>query len=140
MHSNIDIVPEDTALLPRYNSDVCKWHLFISNLTAGVFQVPKDTFTMDYARILKFQTVPFSQGFSFPLSPKILINFITLDLKSTLPMLWSNPMLQFLFEHCSEHKKKCWEKMEAIDLSAHEYICIYIERERVHTKAPQYNS
>ena len=53
----MDILPEDTALLPRYNSGVCEWHLFIFNLTEDVFQVPKDTFTMDFARTLIFQTL-----------------------------------------------------------------------------------
>ena len=45
-------------MLPRYNSDVCKWHLFISNLTEDVFQALSDTFTMDYQRTLKFQNIP----------------------------------------------------------------------------------
>ena len=46
IHYDTDILPEDRALLPRYNSDVCKWHLFISYLTEDVLQVPKDTFTL----------------------------------------------------------------------------------------------
>ena len=57
----MDILPEDRALIPTHDPDVylnCKWHLFISNLTEDVFQVLKDTFTMDCARTLKFQNVP----------------------------------------------------------------------------------
>ena len=92
IHYDTDILAEDRALLPRYNSDVCKWHRFISNLTEDVFQVPKDTFTMDYARTLKSQTVSLKipKAFLFPLRTEILINFLTLDLKSALPMLWNN--------------------------------------------------
>ena len=54
----MDVPPEDRSLLPKYNSDVCKWHLFFSNLTEDVFQVVKDTFALDYARKLKFQCLP----------------------------------------------------------------------------------
>ena len=42
----MDILPED-RVLPTYDSDVC-----------AQVQVLKDTFTMEYARTLKFQTVP----------------------------------------------------------------------------------
>ena len=51
----MDVLPEDRSLLPKYNSDVCKWHLFFSNLTEDVFQVVKDIFALDYSRKLKFQ-------------------------------------------------------------------------------------
>jgi len=51
----MDVLPEDRSLLPKFNSDVCKWHLFFSNLTEDVFQVVKDIFALDYARKLKFQ-------------------------------------------------------------------------------------
>ena len=53
----MDVLPEDRSLLPKYNSDVCKWHLFFSNLTEDVFQVVKDIFALDYARKLKFQVL-----------------------------------------------------------------------------------
>ena len=51
----MDILPEDRSTLPKYNSDVCKWHLFISNITEDVFHVLQETFTLDYTRELKFQ-------------------------------------------------------------------------------------
>ena len=54
IHYDMDIIPEDT--LPKYNSDVCKWHLFVSNITEDVFHVLKDTFTLDYTHTLIFQT------------------------------------------------------------------------------------
>ena len=56
--SDMDVLFEDRALLPRYNPDVFKWHLFISNLTEDVFQVLKDTFFLDYWRTLRFQSLP----------------------------------------------------------------------------------
>ena len=51
----MDVLPEDRSLLPKFNSDVCKWHLFFFNLTEDVFQVVKDIFALDYSRKLKFQ-------------------------------------------------------------------------------------
>ena len=42
----MDVLPEDRSLLPKFNSDVCKRHLFFSNLTEDVYQVLTDTFTM----------------------------------------------------------------------------------------------
>ena len=50
-------MPEDRSLLPKFNSDVCKWHLFFSNLTEDVYQVVNDTFSMDYKRELRFQQI-----------------------------------------------------------------------------------
>ena len=49
----MDILPEDCSTLTKY---VCKWHLFVSNITEDVFHVLKDTFALDYTRQLKFQT------------------------------------------------------------------------------------
>ena len=43
--------------MPKYNSDVCKWHLFFSNLTEDVYQVVLEIFTLDYKRELNFQTL-----------------------------------------------------------------------------------
>ena len=54
----MDVLPEDRSQLPKFNSDVCKWHLFFSNLTEDVYQVVNETFTMDYKRELRFQQVP----------------------------------------------------------------------------------
>ena len=45
------------SLLPKFKSDVCKWHLFFSNLTEDVYQVLNDTFFMDYKRELRFQSL-----------------------------------------------------------------------------------
>ena len=55
IHYDMDIFPKDRSTLPKYNSDVCKWHLFISNITEDVFHVLQQTFTLDYTRDLKFQ-------------------------------------------------------------------------------------
>ena len=57
IHYDLDVLPEDCSQLPKFNSDVCKWHLFFSNLTEGVFQVLEQTFILDYKRELKFQTL-----------------------------------------------------------------------------------
>ena len=54
----MDAFPEYSSVLPRFNSEVCKWHLFNSNLTEDVFQALSDTFTMDYQQTLKFQNIP----------------------------------------------------------------------------------
>ena len=53
----MDVLPEDRSLLPKFNSDVCKWHLFFSNLTEDVFQVVQEIFALDYARQLKCQSI-----------------------------------------------------------------------------------
>ena len=55
IHYDMDILPEDRSTLPKYNSDVCKWHLFVSNITEDVFHVLQQTFALDYTRQLKFQ-------------------------------------------------------------------------------------
>ena len=53
------LLPNTTLIghttLAKYNSDVCKWHLFVSNITEDVFHVLKDTFTLGYTHSLKFQ-------------------------------------------------------------------------------------
>ena len=54
----MDVLPEDRSQLPKFNSDVCKWHLFFSNLTEDVYQVVNETFIMDYKRELRFQQIP----------------------------------------------------------------------------------
>ena len=51
------MLPDDGSTLSNYNSDVCKWHLFVSNITEDVFQLLIDIFTVDYSRTLRFQTV-----------------------------------------------------------------------------------
>ena len=51
----MDTLPEDRATLAKFNSDVCKWHLFVSNITEDVFHVLQETFNLDYARQLNFQ-------------------------------------------------------------------------------------
>ena len=50
---DMDILPEDRATLPKYNSDVCN---ISGNITEDVFHVLKDTFTKDCMRTLTFQT------------------------------------------------------------------------------------
>ena len=39
IHYDMDILPEDRSTLAKYNSDVCKWHLFVSNITEDVFHI-----------------------------------------------------------------------------------------------------
>ena len=52
----MEVLPDDRGTLAKYNSDVCKWHLFVSNITEDVFQLLTDIFTLDYSRTLRFQT------------------------------------------------------------------------------------
>ena len=57
MHYDLEALPDDRATLSKYNSDVCKWHLFISNITEDVFHLLSEIFALDYTRSLHFQTV-----------------------------------------------------------------------------------
>jgi len=74
IHYDMDTLPEERSTLPKFKSDVCKWHLFISNITEDVFHVLQQTFTLDYSRELKFQVhseqqeIQPSQSFSIPAS------------------------------------------------------------------------
>ena len=54
MHYDLEILPDDRGTLSKYNSDVCKWHLFVSNITEDVFQVLTETFALDYKRSPRF--------------------------------------------------------------------------------------
>ena len=56
MHYDLEALPDDRGTLSKYNSDVCKWHLFVSNITEDVFQLLTEIFTLDYTRSLRFQT------------------------------------------------------------------------------------
>ena len=56
MHYDLEVLPDDHGTLSKYNSDVCKWHLFVSNITEDVFQLLTETFALDYKRSLRFQT------------------------------------------------------------------------------------
>ena len=53
VHYDLEVLPDDRSTLSKYNSDVCKWHLFVSNITEDVFQLLIDIFTL---RTLRFQT------------------------------------------------------------------------------------
>ena len=57
VHYDLEVLPDDRSQLPKYNSDVCKWHLFVSNITEDVFQLLIDIFGLDYSRSLHFQTI-----------------------------------------------------------------------------------
>ena len=57
MHYDLEILPDDRGTLAKYNFDVCKWHLFVPNITEDVFQLLTETFALDYKRSLRFQTV-----------------------------------------------------------------------------------
>ena len=72
LHYDLDVLPEDRSTLPKYNSDVCKWHLFFSNLTEDVYQVLVDIFTLDYKRELHFQTLT-EETFDVSAEPKAVI-------------------------------------------------------------------
>ena len=71
VHYDMDILPEDCSTLPKSNSHVCKWHLFVSNITEDVFHVLKDTFTLDYTHTLiskcssMNQTLPLLSHYNF---------------------------------------------------------------------------
>ena len=57
VHYDLEVLPDDRSQLSKYNSDVCKWHLFVSNITEDVFQLLIDIFGLDYSRSLHFQTI-----------------------------------------------------------------------------------
>ena len=57
IHYDLEILQDDRGTLAKYNSDVCKWHLFLSNITEEVFQLLSETFALDYTHSLHFQTV-----------------------------------------------------------------------------------
>ena len=61
MHYDLEVLPDDRGTLSKYNSDVCKWHLFVSNITEDVFQLLTETFALDYKRSLRFQTFDASE-------------------------------------------------------------------------------
>ena len=61
MHYDLEILPDDRGTLPKYNSDICKWHRFVSNITEDVFQLLTETFPLDYKRSLRFQTFDASE-------------------------------------------------------------------------------
>ena len=54
----MDILLEDRNTLPKYTSDVYKWHFIVSNLTKDIFDCLKTTFEMDFVRSLRFQQLP----------------------------------------------------------------------------------
>ena len=54
-------LPDDRGTLSKYNSDVCKWHLFISNITEDVIKLLSEIFTLDYSCSLRFQTYEASE-------------------------------------------------------------------------------
>ena len=56
VHYDLEVLPDDRATLAKYNSDVCKWHLFVSNITEDVFKLLIEIFTLDYSRTFRFQT------------------------------------------------------------------------------------
>ena len=61
MHYDLEVLPDDRNTLAKYNSDVCKWHLFLSNITEDVFQSLTENFALDYNRSLRFQTIDASE-------------------------------------------------------------------------------
>ena len=61
MHYDLEALPDDRGTLAKYNSDVCKWHLFLSNITEDVFQALTEIFALVYTRSLWFQTIDASE-------------------------------------------------------------------------------
>ena len=61
MYYDMESLPDDRGTLPKYNSDVCKWHLFISNITEDVFKLLSEIFTLDYSCSHQFQTYEASE-------------------------------------------------------------------------------
>ena len=57
----LEILPDDCGTLSKYNSDVCKWHIFVSNITEDAFQLLTETFALDYKWSLCFQTFDASE-------------------------------------------------------------------------------
>ena len=89
VHYDLEILPDDCNTLSKYNSDVCKWHLFVSNITEDVFHILADTFALDYKRSLRFQTVDAtevlvpSQSIPASATDAILQGFLALCLPSS---------------------------------------------------------
>ena len=63
------MLPDDRSTLSKYNSDVCKWHLFVSNITEDVFQLLIEIFALDYSRSLRFQTIESTDAAPQPSEP-----------------------------------------------------------------------
>ena len=89
VHYDLEILPDDRGTLAKYNSDVCKWHLFLSNITEEVFQLLSETFALDYKRSLHFQTVdvtevlqPSSQSIPATATDAVLKGFLALCVPS----------------------------------------------------------
>ena len=89
VYYDLEILPDDRGTLSKYNSDVCKWHLFVSNITEDVFHILVDTFALDYKRSLRFQTVDAtevlvpSQSIPASATDAILQGFLALCLTSS---------------------------------------------------------
>ena len=69
VHYDLEVLPDNHGTLAKYNSDVCKWHLFISNITEDVFQLLCEIFALDYARSLRFQTFEPTEATPLVLEP-----------------------------------------------------------------------
>ena len=65
----MEVLPDDRGTLAKYNSDVCKWHRFVSNITEDVFQALSEIFALDYTRSLCFQTFDASEVVPEPSEP-----------------------------------------------------------------------
>ena len=69
MHYDLEVLPDDRNTLAKYNSDVCKWHLFLSNITEDVIQAFTEIFALHYSRSLGFQTIDASEVVPAPSEP-----------------------------------------------------------------------
>ena len=56
VHYNLLVPPDDPKHLEKFNTDVSKWYLFISNLTEEVWVELKKVFEADYEMKLQFQS------------------------------------------------------------------------------------
>ena len=66
VHYDLEILPDDQGTLAKYNSDICKWHLFLSNITEEVFQLLSEFFALDYKWSLHFLTVDVTEVLEAP--------------------------------------------------------------------------
>ena len=54
IHYNLSVPPHDPKNLEKFNSDISKWYLFVSNLTEEVWVELKKVFEADYEMKLQF--------------------------------------------------------------------------------------
>ena len=129
VHYDLEVLPDDRSTLSKYNSDVCKWHLFVSNITEDVFQLLIDIFTLDYSRTLRFQT--FDATDAAPQQSEPLPASATDDVLKGFLCTWKeiHKALQMLFTYFTFFVIRClWEigskKSNTNCASSFERLCL----------------